>query len=55
MASLVAEGCSFGGIEITPIKGYDHDRGYVMSNKTFIGRILPDGHLSLPEDAAGSI
>ena len=26
-----------------------------MSNKTFIGRILPDGHLSLPEDAAKEV
>ncbi len=26
-----------------------------MSNKTFIGRILPDGHLSLPEDAAKDV
>lgn len=26
-----------------------------MSNKTFIGRILPDGHLSLPEEAAKDI
>lgn len=26
-----------------------------MSNRTFIGRVLPDGHLSLPEEASKEV
>lgn len=26
-----------------------------MSNRTFIGRVLPDGHLSLPEEASREV